>query len=207
MVLATKPTKAQFPPFYHDDDYAFNDSTYGVDAAHRKGFKRIDINVLPGGGRLNGCHWPNPLQHGWVDPLGKIPRTKLIGDMTLAEIKRLRYPKDKRLRIQSLGTILNRCAQKGLTAEVEKKGSILWRDPKWDNRLRTAQRRTKAISLVKMGSTFKTHREGLAGAHRVGLTTVILVWGTGVISRECWAYTDHYRGSGVKWVGKVPVAQ
>lgn len=206
--MATRPKPAPAVRVFHADDPALSDSLQGINHAAKLKYPRIDINMLPGAsGRNYGVHWPKPMEHGWRDRAGEMARDTFIWDMSDEEVGRLWYPKDPRLSVSTMAALLTRCAEVGVSAEVEPKGATAYRYQFPWERLQRAQELTGAVAVVKSLTIFKQWTFALEQAYDHGFTTMMLPRGTRIFRRERWATVEQVRGTVVKWYGPVPQAR
>ena len=106
-------------------------SLRGIRRARRKHFDAIDLDMQMTKDGVPVCtHWPRPMiRDGFRDPLRKIPRTRMVSEMTWHQVARLvagRWP--RRYRIVSVDRALYECARQGVTALLEPKGDHRFRD-------------------------------------------------------------------------------
>jgi glycerophosphoryl diester phosphodiesterase len=195
------PRKAKGRRFYHHDDYAFNDSILGVLAAIALGYDWIDLNFhVTKDGVVVCTHWAQPMRNGWFDPLHKLNSNLHVWEMTFAEISRLRYHADPKLRISSAGAILRFCAGR-INVEFEAKNSPQFAtSAPWDRLDVMRGRNPKLVMEVKMLTTFTAlWRPTLKQAYDHWWTTMLLVRHEKV-TKKCWPYTCIVRPKPKEWV-------
>jgi hypothetical protein len=175
--------------------YHVENSLRGVITAQRRGYVGIDLDVnADSEGNIWATHWGRPLaRDGFRDPLGKIPRTKNIHDMTAEEVERLRTRDGYRIR--RVSTLIREARRRGLTVEVEAKPSPpLYRPGPWKRLAEELDGDTKRDLLVKVLMDLGPHPENrLKAAHEAGFRTCVIVQGHRI--DPAWeAFIDTRRG-------------
>lgn len=131
-------------PMYHRPGSTvwYEDSRWGITAAAREKCASIDLNLVwqrpdpkcvicvPQGktcvGHIWNVHYPRPLMHGFVDPLGKIRRLKPLKKMSTEEILRLHVKGHPRFHIDLIDNQIPRLRLHHLNGSLEPKGRYGW---------------------------------------------------------------------------------
>jgi predicted amidohydrolase YtcJ len=106
-------------------------SDRGDKRAKRRGKHGNDLDMqITKDNRIVNTHWARPMVHdGFRDRAGKMPRGRMVRQMTWTEVRRLvagRWP--RRYRIRSIERALRHCARLGIVAVLEPKGDKRFRE-------------------------------------------------------------------------------
>jgi len=165
----------------------FEDSPRGIADAEDRGCASVDLNMQPNRRRLwyrgrrykcplhpdgSTCrgheldtHWKRPLEHGWVDPEGKMRRGKSVTRMTAEEWMRIHPSGHPDVHIELMEDQIRRLAQHGLNGSLEAKGRAGWSKARM-RRLWDACHRFEVPALVK-----SAYSRPLRRARAVGFQT------------------------------------
>lgn len=193
------PVPQEWRSFAHLMPYALNNSVRGLERAHRLGHRAIDLDfTITRDGHLVNCHFRHPVLHGYVDPLGRIGRHTPMDELTLADVRRLRFPRGGH-RIQTVETMFREAARLGLRVEFEAKNSPRFDRVETFRRVRELADKYDLSVQVKRASFHPRTPQVLAAAHEAGLVTIVLPRNKRRLKRaDYWAVTDYVRGS-VRW--------
>lgn len=169
-------------------------SLRGPIAAKRRGYVGIDLDV--NGSKddiIFATHWGRPMLHdGFRDPLGLLPRTTDVHDMTADEVRRLRTRDG--FQIRRVSTLIKGARRLGLSVEVEAKPSPpLYQKRAWQNLADELAGKVDGV-LVKVLLDLGPHPENrLKAAHAAGFRTCAIVHGGHNVKREWAPFVDTYR--------------
>lgn len=195
-----KQTPARWRKFAHLSPYYRNNSLRGIHEAKKLGYSAIDLdwNVTKDGEPV--CtHWDRPLKHGFIDPQKRIPSSRKVSEMTLAEVMRLRSKKGS-YRIKPVDPIFKHAAKYGLRVEFEAKTGIGFYHVSTFAKVKKAADKHGVHVQVKTLSTLRGAPRRLRAAKEAGLTTIILPRGSRRLKKkDYWGVADYVRGK-VFWV-------
>ena len=171
--------------------YAFGCNPAAIRRAADAGKVGIDLDLTvnkQGKGYCN--HW-SPLftKDKWRDPLGKIPKSRTIGQLTNAQCDRLRYrdPVSKRDEVfMSAKYAAKKCRDAGVIPCYEAKGSKQLRSVDWWRRFKADM---DEVGVVPVVMALPGRRTALKAAHDAGLVTVWL-WRDTPSGRKIPAWVD-----------------
>ena len=178
----------------HGTPYHVENSLRGIVLAKRGGYEGIDLDV--NGSRDNiifATHWGRPmLRDGFHDPLGQLPRTTDVHDMTAEQVRRLRTRDGYQIR--RVSTLIEGARRLGLSIEVEAKPSPpLYRPRAWHNLAEELNGDVSGV-LVKVLLDLGTNPQNrLRAAHAAGFRTCAIVHGGHNVKDEWAEFVDTYR--------------
>ena len=179
----------------HGQPYHIENSLHGLVLAKRGGFDGIDLDVNASRDNIIfATHWGRPMIHdGFHDPLGKLPRTTDVHDMTADQVRRLRT-RDGRFQIRRVSTLIKGARRLGLSIEVEAKPSPpLYRPRAWHNLADELDGKVDGV-LVKVLLDLGTNPQNrLRAAHAAGFRTCAIVHGGHRVKPEWAPFVDTYR--------------
>lgn len=164
----------------HVTPYHRGNSRRGVRRYAREGKEFADFDVLlTREGTAVNTHWKRPLAHGFRDPQGRIPRSRPVGEMTLAEVLRLRTRDG--YRINTVQAMRRVCKRLDVTPLWELKPSWRWKFVRvYERNFRPGE------SVMVIG--VPPRWDWLEPAKKAGLTTVLL-W-RGRCPADVWPHVD-----------------
>ena len=193
-------TPAGWKKLFKASAHYVQNSVRGVDEAEKRGFSATSFTVKVTADeeeKLVGSTFLQPLKHDYVDPTGKLDPDKTVGQLTLAQLFRLRAPGNYQM--HTVPTLLAAANKKGLRVELElgrgakleygKGGFRILED------LHDLVQQKEYTVQVKVRANTPGYVKRLKAAHRAGFTTILVTTkGHRRISRNCWPYVDYVRG-------------
>lgn len=174
--------------------YHVENSWLGLRLAKRGGYDGIDLDVNASKDDvIFATHWGRPMMRdGFRDPLGKLPRTTDVHDMTAAEVRRLRTADG--FQIRRVSTLIKGARRLGLSVEVEAKPSPpLYEKRAWRNLADELNGDVEGVLVKVLLDLGPNPQNRLRAAHAAGFRTCAIVHGGHGVKREWAPFVDTYR--------------
>lgn len=155
-------------------NYAIGNSYRGLRWLKRLGRKKADRDLQMTRDRVTVVtHWPRPLEHGFIDPLHKIPHHAAVADHDWSEWKRcyVRVPGFGKFYMHTLDQDLALLARLGMEGVLEPKGDHRMRNQRyWDGVKKLADKHHARIS----GYTLKANAANVPFMRAAGIRAFVL---------------------------------
>jgi glycerophosphoryl diester phosphodiesterase len=178
----------------HGTPYHVENSLRGVALAKRLGYDGIDLDVNASSDDvIFGTHWGRPMMRdGFRDPLGKLPRTTDMHDMTAEQVRRLRTADGYRIR--PVSHLIKGARRLDLSIEVEAKPSPpLYQKRAWKNLAEELDGKVEGVLVKVLLDLGPPPENRLNAAHAAGFRTCAIVHGGHGLRREWAPFVDTYR--------------